>query len=532
MAGGMAYLSSMSRYFNTTGPCMPHMHYMLPPADRLVGASLDRYIRDQLYWVLHAPRQTGKTTFLQSWMREINSGSEAIACYVSVERCQGLPEVDRAITAICEAIREWSARFDIPVPPLPQASAASALSELLTQWAALCDPKPLVVLFDEVDVLEGPAMISFLRQLRGGFASRGIGKFPVSIALVGMRDLRDYLVHSKDGVPINPGSPFNIKEDSITISNFSEADIAALTSQHRADTGQVFGPEALARIWHYTSGQPWLVNALCKKCVLDTAPTGKVDPVTAAHVDQAKELLIKSRATHIDSLGQRLREERVRRVVQPILIGASDPQMAENDAFLFCQDLGLVTIGTDGSPGIANAIYREVLARELSYGMQMAIPPPEFSWRRPDGGLDMDALMHEFQRFWTWHSEIWEEKADYTEAFPHLLLMAFLQRIVNGGGNIEREYAAGRDRVDLVIDYGGRRNIIEIKLVHPKRGRDTTVEVGLEQIARYDDKLNADSLHLVIFDRRQEARKQPWEERLGREEKTTGNGKPVSVIWC
>ena len=522
----------MARYFNTTGPCMPHMHYMLPPADRLIGASLDRYIRDQLYWVLHAPRQTGKTTFLQSWMREINSGTEAIACYVSVERCQGVPEVERAMPAICQAIRDYAKAFNVPIPSIPDVAEESLLASTVIDWAALCAPKPLIVLFDEVDVLEGPAMISFLRQLRGGFASRGVGKFPVSIALVGMRDLRDYLVHSKDGIPINPGSPFNIKEDSITIGNFARTDIAALTAQHTGETGQVFGEDALERIWHYSSGQPWLVNALAKKCVLETAPTGKVAVITAAHVDAAKELLIKSRATHIDSLGQRLREARVRRVVQPILTGASDPLMADDDAFLFCQDLGLVTIGEDGSPCIANAIYREVLARELSYGMQMAIPPPEFRWKRDNGGIDMDALMAEFQKFWRRHSEMWEEKADYTEAFPHLLLMAFLQRIINGGGNIEREYAAGRGRVDLMIDYGGRRNIIEIKLVHPADGRNTTLDEGLEQIARYDDTVRVDSLHLVIFDRRPEYRAKPWEERLSREARTTAAGKPVAVIWC
>jgi predicted AAA+ superfamily ATPase len=65
---------------------------MLPPEDRLVGSQLNRYIKDELYWVLHAPRQTGKTTFLQSWAREINAGEEAVACYVSVERCDRVSE--------------------------------------------------------------------------------------------------------------------------------------------------------------------------------------------------------------------------------------------------------------------------------------------------------------------------------------------------------------------------------------------------------------------------------------------------------
>ena len=140
--------------------------------------------------------------------------------------------------------------------------------------------------------------------------------------------------------------------------------------------------------------------------------------------------------------------------------------------------------------------------------------------------------MKEFQKFWRRHSEIWESKADYSEAFPHLLLMAFMQRIVNGGGNIEREYAAGRGRVDLGIEFAGKTNIIEIKIVHPADGRKTTLEIGLKQIGRYADKTNADSCHLVIFDRRDEFQKKSWKERLGWEKQQTPNGKPVTVIWA
>ncbi|MGV8096630.1 MAG: hypothetical protein AB2L24_32640, partial [Mangrovibacterium sp.] len=187
------------RFFNTTGPCNPDMHYMLPPEDRLVGAQLHRYIRDQLYWVLHAPRQTGKTTFLQSWMREINAGTEALACYVSVERCQGISEPEKSMPAICNAIREYTDMAGMAVPEINTVDANSMLSNILINWAKIVQPKPLIVLFDEVDVLEGESLISFLRQLRGGFADRGVGKFPISIALVGMRDLKDYITASKGG---------------------------------------------------------------------------------------------------------------------------------------------------------------------------------------------------------------------------------------------------------------------------------------------------------------------------------------------
>ncbi len=506
---------------------------MLPPKDRLIGASLDRYIRDELYWVLHAPRQTGKTTFLQSWMHEINAGTEAVACYVTLEICQEVTEVERAMPAMVEAIRQWAERFELPVPERPVGMGAeNMLFSVLADWARKVAPKKLIVLFDEVDVVAGPAMVSFLRQLRGGFAGRGTGSFPVSIALVGMRDLRDYLVSSKDGRLLNPGSPFNIKEDSVTLGNFSRADISTLTRQHTAETDQDFSEDALERIYACSSGQPWLVNALAKECILRIVPAGSRETVLPEHVDQARERLIASRATHIDSLSVRLREPRIRKIVQPIMIGDSDPTMAEGDEFTFCLDLGMVAFSEDGTPGIANAVYREVFARELSYGMQVAIPAPEFCWQQSDGSLDMDALMDEFQKFWAWNSEIWEEKADYTEAFPHLLLMAFLQRIINGGGTVDREYAAGRGRMDLLIRFGGRSNLVEIKLVHPRMGRRATCDQGLEQIDRYADRTGPDTCHLVIFDRRSEQRTTPWEERLSRETCATSSGRSVAVVWC
>jgi len=89
-----------SRFFNTTGPCRLDHHYMLPPADRLVGAQRSRYISSKLFWILHAPRQTGKTTFLMNWMRELNASGTVVACYVTVEICQEVPEPERAMPAI------------------------------------------------------------------------------------------------------------------------------------------------------------------------------------------------------------------------------------------------------------------------------------------------------------------------------------------------------------------------------------------------------------------------------------------------
>ncbi|MBF0544471.1 MAG: ATP-binding protein [Candidatus Riflebacteria bacterium] len=462
----------MSRFFNTTGPCNPRDHYMLPPAERLINAQLSRYIKDKLYWVLHAPRQTGKTTFLQSWMREINSGNQALAAYVSVEICQGITDPESAMPGIVQEIVSAARQQLGPglIPPIPDVTPVSVLKGTLQQWAAIVAPKPLIVLFDEVDVLQDQSLVSFLRQLRSGFADRGVGLFPVSIALVGMRDLRDYLIRLKDGVALNPGSPFNIKEDSASIGNFSRTDVNKLISQHTEETGQQFEPNAIELIYELTRGQPWLVNSLAKKCVWKIVPEESKAPVTVEHVLKAKEMLIQDRAVHLDSLAERLKEPRVKKIIQPIMTGESEPNLAEGDDFRYCLDLGIVS-ADNGTPQIANPIYREVIPRTLNQGMQYAIPLPEFKWCRENGTLDMAALLKRFQAFWRRNADLWEQKSNYTEAFPHLLLMAFLQRVTNGGGRVEREYAAGRGRMDLAIEFAGTWTIIEIELVHPSSTR-------------------------------------------------------------
>ncbi|GHU40936.1 hypothetical protein FACS1894190_08440 [Spirochaetia bacterium] len=290
------------RFFNTTGPCNPYDHYMLPPAERLIGAQLARYIRDKLYWVLHAPRQTGKTTFLQTWAREINAGSDAVACYVSVEECQGVLERGEANQIIYEAICRFANWAKLPVPEIEDGSSDVLVSITLARWAKLVAPKSLIVLFDEVDVISGDALISFLRQLRGGFAEREVGKFPISIALVGMRDLKDYITASKDGKAVNPGSPFNIKEDSAVIGNFNKTDIQNLFLQRTEETGQQITENALDYVWEQSCGQPWLVNSLFKRATMRILNENDYSTVTIEHIKKVRDDGLKQTAKYRDTI--------------------------------------------------------------------------------------------------------------------------------------------------------------------------------------------------------------------------------------
>ena len=253
------------------------------------------------------------------------------------------------------------------------------------------------------------------------------------------------------------------------------------------------------------------------------------ETVTLAHVTAAREQMILARETHLDSLNHRMSDPRVKRVMETLLTGEPDPNLIESEGFRLCLDLGLVASTPGNPPTVANPIYQEVLARHLTHGTQEMLPPRDtFRWQTPAGALDMDALLKDFQKFWRRNSEIWEQKSSYTEAFPHLLLMAFLQRILNGGGHIDREYAAGRGRTDLLVSWQDKAYLVEIKLLRDYDNPEILREEALDQILAYRDKLGPGiPAYLVIFDRRTQDKKLPWEQRIFWE---TQAG--VTVIGC
>ena len=228
-------------------------------------------------------------------------------------------------------------------------------------------------------------------------------------------------------------------------------------------------------------------------------------------MQQAKENLILRRVTHLDQLADKLREERVRRVVEAILTGDREPSVIPPEDISYVRDLGLIT--TVGQLRIANPIYQEVIPRELTYSTQLTISENPAWYILPDGRLDLPKLLANFQQFFREHSAGWLQGADYKEAGPQLLLQAFLQRIVNGGGRVDREYGLGRRRTDLLIVWpypgGIQRAVIEIKLLY--HNLEQTIADGLEQTWAYADACGADEAHLVIFDRTPD---KPWSDKI------------------
>ncbi len=515
----------MPRWFNVGGPNRIEDNYTLPAMRRLPDVA--ELIDERLYFVLHAPRQVGKTTALMTLAQELTEAGRYAAVLVSMERGAGLPRnLGGAELAILDSWQSRARAF-LPVelrPPVwPEAPEGARIGMALSAWAEAI-PRPLVIFLDEIDALEGENLISILRQLREGYGTRP-AHFPASLALIGMRDVRDYKLASGGTDRSHSASPFNIMSKSLTMRNFTRDEVAELYAQHTAETGQMFEPDAVTRAFEVTQGQPWLINALARHITKDLVRDRNVI-VTLDHVNQAKRMLIEEQATHIDSLFERIREPRVQRIVEPIMAGRSPGELPTDD-IQFVLDLGLLRLNSLGGLEVANPIYREVLARGLAEITRASFPVIQPTWRLPNGRIDWNALRDEFLAFWKQHGEPLMRAAPYHEIAPHLVLMAFLHRVVNGKGNIDREYAIGMGRMDLCVRHGEDALAIEIK-VWRDDGDPDPVEEGLVQLDGYLERLGHTTGWLVIFDRRPSAPKLPL--RTGLSEGLSPSGRKVQVL--
>jgi hypothetical protein len=516
-------------FFNNAGPCVPGDHYMLPPLSRLNEDELQDLIRQRRYFILHAPRQTGKTSTLLALMRDLNAKGDYIALYSNIEPAQSARnDVEMGIAAVCDSVVSAAKRH------LADASlfqwlyhgegrnipANKRLESLLNHWASQSQ-KPIVLMLDEIDALVGDTLVSVLRQIRAGYADRP-QHFPSTVILCGVRDVRDYRIHTANHEIITGGSAFNIKAESLRMGNFSRQECQTLWQLHTTHTGQEFEESIYEKLWEDTAGQPWLVNALAYELTWrNKALRDRTRIIGLEDYKTARETLIYRRDTHLDQLTDKLKEPRVRNVIAALLAGEDSELGLHDDDVQYVVDLGLVC----RKPlRISNKIYQESLPRELTAGTQEGISQEKAWYVQPDNRLDMAKLLAAFQQFYREHSDIWLKNHLYTEAAPQLLLQAFLQRIVNGGGRINREYGLGRNRMDIFLEWPldealgfhgpVQRVVIELKIL--RKALAPTIAEGLQQTYDYVQHVGADEAHLMIFNRKPNV---VWSKKIFRQNK-------------
>lgn len=518
----------MKKFFNIAGPCNPDDHYMVPVLSR--NKEVFSLIEQKQYFVIYAARQSGKTTLIQQLVEELNSQKLVYPLYCSLESVHVFPNPKDGIPEIVNRIKSAIKYSKLPYKEILNSNTntqgiSTLLGDFFRDYCLKLD-KPLVVFFDEVDGLKDGTLIAFLRQLRDGFITRKQIPFLHSVALVGMRNIRDYKAKIREGqTTLGSASPFNIISKALTLKNFSYLEIESLYEQHTEQTGQIFEKESIQKVYEETDGQPWLVNAIAKEVVEELLEGDYSISVSPNLVNQAIENIILRRDTHIDSLLERLKEERVRKVIEPVLIGESAKLEVLSDDYQYVLNLGLIRNDrTTTEP--ANRIYAEVIGRLLSIDTQESLKSDIYPYLLSryiwDEEIDMHLLFQDFQEFWRENGAIWKERYQYKEAAPHLILMAFLQRIINSGGSIRREMASETRRLDLCVLYKNKKYPIEVKIRYSEKSYDE----GIRQILKYMDSLDCQKGWLVVFDRRL---KTSWDKKLFIKQKVIDK-KEVSIV--
>ncbi|MDR0618959.1 MAG: AAA-like domain-containing protein [Bacteroidales bacterium] len=515
------------REFNTAGPCVKRWHYMIDSLERIQG--VDALISGGKYFVLHAARQSGKTTFIRDLTNHLNAENNCYAVYCSLENIQGVTDVEKGIPEIVRSIQRDIYNYQLPYFEDFAKNAnfenfTGVLQQVLSDYCRKLD-RPFVVFFDEADCLSESTLIAFLRQLRNGHNTRDTTPFLHSVALVGMRNIRDFKAKIRpDCETLDSASPFNIVTEILTLTDFTKDEVTELYAQHTAETGQKFDDDAIDFIYTQTCGQPWLVNAAAREIIVEKLNSDFSKPVTKELAQQAIQTIILRRDTHIDSLLERLKEKRVRKIIEPLILGENIGSRISDD-FMFVKDLGLIK-EENGKIIPSNPIYSEVIIRTLTYDYQEDLRGqfPEYQMPRyfKDGRIDMDYLMSDFQQFWRENSDMLPVRFNYAEAIPHFVLMGFLQRIINGGGQVIREMAVGNGRLDLCIIYQGKKYPIELKI---ERGA-ATLQKGLRQTAEYMDIYGCTEGWLCIFDRSSD---KSWDEKIYTHCETV-EGKKITIV--
>jgi hypothetical protein len=450
-------------FFNTAGPINREDHYCIDPLSRLDKQEFFSLIEQKKYFAVHAPRQSGKTSYLIALARQINEKGVYKCLYINVEsvysaredsteiiRCILSELASRARDYLNDTFPEQYA-FKI----LAEKGPSLALNELLTLWSKN-SAKPLILFLDEIDILKGEVLGSILRQLRAGHDKRP-SLFPQSIVLCGVEDIRNKKVSNSPGNYTTAGSIFNIEAKSLRLTNFNRADIEDLFAQFQKDTKIDIEQQALEQIWKLTDGQPWLVNAIAYEICFEMIPRKQdIKTIRLKEVEEAAENLIQRREIHVRNLMEKLNEERIKNIITPMLSGADFFSGFTEDDISYAQDLGLIKIDA-GKILIANELYKEIIPRSLIYTTQLLIRYNLDNYLDENGGLNIDKILKAFQIFYNRYYERWVEHFNYKNAGAFLLFQAFLQRITDGGGKIQREYGIGNKSTTIILNWPSRQ---------------------------------------------------------------------------
>ncbi len=547
----------MKRKFNDTGLCVPRRHYMVDTSSKI--ESILEMVDGGEYFIINRPRQFGKTTTLALLADRLNERKDYVALEISFEELD--PDAfERQESFIYEVLMMLLNKLKFlgltdPVPFLEQGleetTTMPALSRLITKFMRdLLPGKAVVLLIDEVDKSSGNSFfLSFLGMLRNKYLQwiKDQDHTFQSVILAGVHDIKTLKSQIRPDAERRYNSPWNIAVDFKVDLSFAAMEIESMLRDYSREKGVSADIPAIAEdLYYYTSGYPYLVSKLCKFIDEEIAPAredpnwtaparedpnwtapAREDPNwTAADVETAFRMIVDGgyTTTLFDSMVKNLENnpELYDLVFRIVINGEKFPFSIADPVINLGHLYGIIDKSEKGRCRIHNRIFEQRIYDYMMSKFLRTRPWSPNGLRGPDfytdDGLNIKLILLRFQIFMREHYS--NKDAEFLEREGRMLFLSYLRPIINGRGFDFKEPNVGDERrMDIVITFGNRRHVLELKIWHGPKYH----EEGLRQLSRYLDTFSLKEGYLLIFDFNR--------NKAYRQEEIVFENKKIFAVW-
>jgi len=503
----------MAKEFNITGVCVPHRHYIVDISKKITN--ILKLVDNGKYFSICRPRQYGKTTTLFNLNKALLLDKNYICIKTSFEGL-GVDAYENAETFIPQFLSLLNSFFRQQkltllsdfISNYAQIKKFEQLGIFITDLVLLADKK-IVLLIDEVDKsMNNQLFIDFLAMLRNKYlnAMEDNDSTFHSVVLVGVHDVRAMKLKINPNTEHKYNSPWNIAADFDIDMSFNSEEISTMLVDYSKDKNIEMDIKTISqRIYHYTSGYPFLVSKICKEIDEKILPNKQELNWTINDVEEAVKKIVRQSNTNFESLVKHLEENaEILKYVENIVAG--------NIIYSFNNLFPVIYMGvTHGifknynqKVVISNHIYEHILTEYITSKLEsegtISKDVVQSTYIKPNKRLNIEKILLKFQ-------EVIKEKYSQTEVLKsneflekdlRLLFLVFIKPIINGIGFTFKEVEIGEEkRLDVVILFADEKFVVELKLW---RGNEYHIE-GKERLKKYMQTEGVDKSYMLIMDK-------------------------------
>jgi len=473
------------RKFNTSGPNIPEKHYTIQRTD-LVKKGIE-LVKDDRYFTIWAPRQTGKSTYFRQLATELNNQGYT-PVYFSVEGFNDFSAADTFDTFCTDLKNQQGIDWKI-----------ETFKDFERQIKA-CKDKKIIIIVDEIESLNPEIFGQFLHTIRNLYHTRQTHCLK-SVILVGVSNIVGIVNdNGRDGA-----CPVFTITDNLNVPYFTDTEVFELLGQHETETGQIFEEKVKQKISQITANQPGLVNGFAKKLV-DDYPENKV--LTYENYLKVEDwYLTESIDKNFSNILNKAQEER--NFVERLLF-TEDKITFEIDrpSIKLLHTNGLIKKDEDGFVTFWVPFYKKRLYKAFypyTNGEQSQISrtiyAPEYFNEK--GDLKFEKLIETYKAYVKRRGfNVYREKDDkgnYQSVKEAALIYSFetyIHAFINEtNGKIYREANTGLGKTDMIININNREYLIETKIFYSM----SKFTEGKNQLAYYCQSLGLNKGIYLVF---------------------------------